>query len=727
MRRYLLGTILCIAFCSPTLGEDLVLLPPSVTLSRSTATQRFLVELRDANGALVEDQSQQAHFSIENPRVATVTAEGIVAPVAEGATTLTAIVGERQARATIEVKSLDNSSRWNFRNDVLPVLTRAGCNSGACHGAAAGKNGFRLTLRGYGPEIDYDVLTRQSLGRRIVKTAPAESLFLLKPTGAIEHGGGVRFTPDSLDYRILAEWIAQGMAPPRKEDPRLTEVQAIPAAVRLKPGQSQQVLVQATYSDGRTADVTRWAKFDTTDETVAKVDDEGRVTVRGHGEAAITVWFSSRVDLTTVTSPYESTVDPQVFAKAPRFNTIDERNLAKLESLGIPPSPLCDDATFLRRAYLDLTGTLPPAETVVAFLKDHDPEKRSRLVDRLLESPLYVDYWSYKWSDLFLVSSKSLPGPSMWAFYRFLRESVADNRPWDEIARRIITARGRSLENGAANYFVLHRDPIDLTESTSMAFMGLSLTCARCHNHPMEKWTQDQYYGLANLFARVKLKDGAEAGDVIVTAATEGNIVHPRKGTVMAPQPLDGEPLSIEDRSDRREAFADWLVSPENPYFDRAIITRVWRNFFGRGLIEPEDDLRTTNPASDEALMAWLVEDFRAHGRDLKHLIRTDHGIGGVFPFEHADRRERVRHQILQPLSGQATSRGGPPRRDLSGHRRADPLQRLSRGLAEPATPGRATRKHLPGCVWPSGTGDNLFLRTLGRTFGRAGAASGQW
>jgi hypothetical protein len=603
-------------------AADLVLLPENVTLDGPKASQRLLVEVGEG-GKFFGDRTTEATFSVDNPGIASVSSDGAVVPKADGTATLTASIGGRSAHAKVTVKNFASDTPWSFKNHVLPVLTKAGCNSGACHGAAAGKNGFRLTLRGYGPEVDYDVLSRQALGRRILKTAPAESLFLLKPTGVVEHGGGVKIAPDSQEYRILAEWIGAGMPRPRDDDPRVVKVTAIPPAVTLKAGQAQRVLVQATYSDGRVADVTRWAKFGSTDETVAKVDDSGRVRVEGRGEVAVTVWFSSLVGLATVTSPSEVPIDPEVFARAPRRNGIDEQNLEKLRALGIPPSPDAGDAAFLRRAYLDATGTLPPAAEVDPFLADGDPEKRAKLVDRLLASQEYVDYWSYKWSDLLLVSTKKLAAPAMWSFYRFVRRGVAEDLGWDEFARRVVTAKGSTLANGAANYFVLHRDPIDLTESASMAFLGMSLTCARCHNHPMEKWTQDQYYGMASLFSRVALKDGDNSGEVVVSASAEGEIRHPRKGIVMAPQPLDARPLPIGSRGDRREAFADWLAGAENPYFDRAIVNRVWRNFFGRGLIDPEDDLRATNPASDEALLGWLVADFRARKRSVKHLVRT--------------------------------------------------------------------------------------------------------
>ena len=513
--------------------------------------------------------------------------------------------------------------RWSFRNQVVPVLTRTGCNMGACHGSAAGKNGLKLALRGYAPEIDHAVLTRQAVGRRVNTSAPAESLLLLKATGALEHGGGRRFDPNSLEYRIISEWIADGAPAPVESEPTITRIEARPRSISLPVGQTQTLQVLATYADGRCVDVTRWARFDATDISVAKVDDQGLVTVLGPGEGAISVGFSGRVDLARVTVRYPAEVDAKLFAQAPRVNFIDNLNLAKLQALNVPPSPPADDAAFLRRASLDTTGSLPKVDDVNAFLADPDPDKRAKLIDRLLASEAYVDFWSYKWSDLLLVSSSKLPAPAVWSFYRSVRDAVRENLPWDQFARRVLTAQGSTLSNGWANYFVLHRDTIDLTESTSVAFLGLSLTCARCHDHPLEKWTQDQYYSMANLFSRVQLKDGpGGAGDVVVAATSEGEIRHPRRGTVLPPQPLDGQALAIEARGDRRQAMADWLADPANPYFDKAIVNRVWAQFFGRGLVHPEDDLRATNPASDPALFDALVADFRASGRDVKHLVK---------------------------------------------------------------------------------------------------------
>lgn len=617
------GLWLTLLIATPSaFAEELQILPGGVRLDGPHARQHLLVEARKGT-AFVADRTSRARFVVEDPKVARIEPDGTLFPVGNGSTVVTATVDGQNARARVSVENFGREEPWNFRNHVESVLSKFGCNQGACHGAAAGKNGFRLTLRAYGVETDHQVLTRQSLGRRVNRTAPEESLMLLKATGAVEHGGGVRFSPESLEYQVIADWIAAGAPAPSADDPRVVSLRTFPDAVLARPGQDQQLTVQAVFSNGRIEDVTAWARFTSADETVAKVDDSGKVTVAGHGEASISVWYASQVQSATITSPFTTPIDAIVFREARRNNPIDAKNLEKLEALRIPPSPDAGDPAFLRRATLDATGALPTAEAVKAFLADTDLEKRRKLIDRLLESPEYVDYWSYKWSDLFLVSSNRLPAPAMWAFSRFIRRGVAENRPWDKFARDVLTASGSTLENGGANFFVLHRDPIDLTESASMAFLGLALTCARCHNHPMEKWTQDQYYGMASLFSRVRLKDGPAAGDVVVIPASEGEIRHPRTGKVMPPQPLDGKARGIDDPTDRRSAFADWLAAPDNPYFAKAAVNRVWANFFGDGLVSPEDDLRATNPASDEALLRWLVEDFRGHGFDLKHLIRT--------------------------------------------------------------------------------------------------------
>jgi hypothetical protein len=345
--------------------------------------------------------------------------------------------------------------------------------------------------------------------------------------------------------------------------------------------------------------------------------------MNGHGEAAVTLWYSSRVLYSRLAVPFANRVSAEAYNKFPRRNYIDDLVIAKLKSLNIEPSPLASDAAFLRRAYLDAAGILPTAEEVETFLADKSPDKRARAIDRLLEREDFVDYWAYKWSDLLLVSGRKLRPNAMWSFYNWIRESVRENKPWDQFAREIFTGTGSTRQNGALNYFVLHKNPIDLTENTTQAFLGQRLTCARCHNHPMEKWTQTQYYQMANLFSRVGLKNNGDPGDTVVFAKVSGNVAHPRLLRPLNPTPLDGKPIPLDSTEDRRVHFAKWLTSPDNQYFARSIVNRVWGNFMGRGLVHPVDDVRATNPASNEELFTAVTNDFVKRGFDIKHLIRT--------------------------------------------------------------------------------------------------------
>ena len=482
---------------------------------------------------------------------------------------------------------------------------------------------MKLSLRAFDPEADFFVFTRQARGRRIDRQEPAHSLLLRKPTLAINHGGGQKIEVGSADYDLLAGWVAAGAPGPVSNGPRIQRIEVFPPAATLKPKDTLQMLVRAWYSDGSARDVTRWAKFNSSEELIAAVDADGHVTVQGHGEAAITVWFSNLVAAARIASPLPDAVDPKVFAAAARNNFIDDHVLRKLQKLNIPPSPLCTDAEFIRRAYLDAAGILPTPAEVAAFLADRDTKKRAKLIDVLLERPEFVDYWAYKWSDLLLITTRRLSQPGVWSFYQFVRQSVATNKPWDRFSREIVTASGDTVQNGAANYFVLHKDISDLTEATAITFLGTSVTCARCHNHPLEKWTQDQYWAMANLFGRVSLKNADRAGEVIVQSQPTGEVLHLRRGIPMPPAPLDAKPLPSDSPLDRRAYFADWLTAPENPFFAKALVNRVWRNFMGRGIVEAEDDLRQTNPPTNAELFDALAGDFVDHKYDVKHLIRT--------------------------------------------------------------------------------------------------------
>ncbi len=511
----------------------------------------------------------------------------------------------------------------SFRNQVQPILAKYGCSSGACHGAAAGQNGFKLSLRGYDNEADHLAITRHALGRRINSADPARSLLLLTTTGALPHKGGVKFDTDSEEYHILAGWIAAGTPGPLTDDPRITRLEITPAEATLKPGTEQALRVRAHFSNGRSEDVTRWVKYTSANESVANVGEDGRLRVIGHGEGAITAWYLSRIAIASVSVPFTNKLSPTVFSKAPRRNFIDALVLEKLKSLNLPPSPRCTDAEFIRRAFLDTIGVLPTPEETRAFLADTSPGKRDSLIERLLTRPEFVDYWSYKWNDLLLVSSRRLPQNAMWAYYAWIRAAIESNTPWDQFARRIITATGSTLENGAANFFVLHDDPSAMAETTTQAFLAMSVNCAKCHNHPMEKWTNDEYFGFANLFARIRTKNGNGEGDRIIFAASDGNLIQPRTGKPQPPRPLEGKALPLDAPVDRRAALADWLTARENPYFTRAIVNRVWANFLGVGLVEAVDDLRVTNPSSNEKLLSAAAKFLADQRFDLKSLMRA--------------------------------------------------------------------------------------------------------
>jgi hypothetical protein len=485
-----------------------------------------------------------------------------------------------------------------------------------------------LSLRGYDPEADHASIAKQLRGRRIEIANPGQSLLLTKPTGALPHKGGIRLDADSREYRVLADWIAAGAAAPSTNDPKVRAIRVEPDQAILAPGAMATIAVKAEYDNGRVVDVTHLAKFSATDEAVAGVDEDGNVTVRGSGEGAVLAWFDSRLVLSRLTIPYPNEIDPAIYPSLPRNNFIDELNLAQLQKLRLLPSEPADRETFIRRATIDTIGRLPTVEEVEAYVTDDRPGARGRLIDRLLASDAFVDYWAYKWSDMLLINGTKLRPVAVKSFYDWVRQAVRENRPWDHLVRDILTSTGRSDEVGATNFFAIHQSPEEMTENASQAFLGLSIGCAKCHNHPLEKWTNDQYYAMANLFSRVRAKGwGGEPrnGDGIRTIYNDqtGELVQPSRGKPQPPAPLDAEPIPFDAPIDRREVAANWITSPSNPYFARAITNRVWANFFGHGLVEQVDDLRLSNPASNEPLLAAASQYLVDKGFDLKELMRA--------------------------------------------------------------------------------------------------------
>jgi len=601
--------------------DSIAIIPDKIKLTGKESRQLLIVEqLRDNQfvGQITNGidfiSSDSSVLKIEN---------GFAMPMKNGAATIQVKAGKQAASAQVTVDGMDKAFEWSFRNHVQPVLAKNGCSAGACHGAAAGQNGFKLSLRGYDDEGDFLTLTRNAVGRRVIPSDPGRSLMLLKPTGAVPHKGGKKFEIDSPDYKILSEWIASGTPGPKSNDVRIVGIEILPERVVLKPDTAQQLSVRATFSDGHTEDVTRWAKYTSANESVCQIGERGESKVVGFGEGAITAWYLSKIGVATVSVPFTNKVSNNTFAKAAKRNFIDELVLEKLQSLNLPPSPRCNDSEFIRRAFLDTTGILPTADEVKKFLANKSTRKRDNLIENLLQREEFVDYWTYRWSDLLLVSSKTLKPPAMWAYYNWVRKNVAANTPWDKFVREIITAQGSTLENGAGNFYVLHDDPRAAAETTTQAFLGMSVVCAKCHNHPMEKWTNDQYYKMANLFARVRTKAGGSDGENIIFVSDEGNLIQPLRGKPQPPAPLDGKSLSLDSTEDRRATLADWLVSRDNPYFSRAIANRIWANFMGAGLVEAVDDLRATNPSSNEKLLSGLSQYLANQKFDLKSLMRT--------------------------------------------------------------------------------------------------------
>lgn len=557
----------------------------------------------------------------------------------------------------------------SFRNQVQPILAKYGCSTGACHGAAAGQGGFKLSLLGYDNIGDHLSITRAANGRRIVLEDPARSLLLLKATKGVPHKGGEKIKVGSPEYQILADWVAHGALGPRPDDAQIQRIEITPSHATLKPGVKQPLRVTALFNDGKTEDVTRWAKYTAGNTSVATVDDTGIATVTGHGEGTITAWYLSTLSIATVTAPFEQQRDDAAFAAFHPRNFIDQEVLAKLKELNIPPSARCSDDEFIRRAFLDTIGVLPTADEVRAFLADKTASKRDALIAMLLKRPEFTDYWSYKWSDLLLVQSDKLAVTPMFSYYQWIRRNVELNTPWDVMVRDLLTATGSTVENGAGNFFTLHDEPTKLAENVSVAFMGMAINCAKCHNHPMEKWTNDQYFAFSNLFSRVRSKNGATADERVIFSATEGDIIQPLTGKPQPPAPLDAPALAMSDTKDRRIALAGWLTSPSNPYFTRSITNRIWANFFGVGLVEAVDDLRMTNPASNEKLLSAAAAHLASSKFNLKALMtailqsETYQRSSVALPGNKADRRfysryypKRLMAEVLLDAVSQVTA-----------------------------------------------------------------------
>lgn len=617
---------------NPVQAEDapkprLELAPAQVVLRGKADRQRLI--LTSTTSGLQVDQTRNAQYQSETPGVFQVNADGIVTPLASGTGTVVATLDGRQARATVQVIDGDRYRPATFERNIMPILTRAGCNSGPCHGKARGQNGFRLSLLGFDPDSDFSAITQEARGRRIFPAAPEHSLLLLKASGRMAHGGGRRLEVGDTHYEIVRRWIAGGTPRTGRDAPTLERITVTPPERLLANRAEQQLLVTAHYSDGTACDVTHLTTFQSNESVIAAVSAEGRIKAGPlPGEATIMARFMEKFAVCNVVIPLPGSVPAEVYARLPRRNFIDGHVWDKLQRLGITPSEPAADATFLRRAYLDVIGRLPTAEETRAFLADQAPDKRSQLADRLLERPEYADYWANKWADLLRPNPYRVGIKAVYNLDAWLRDSFRRNKPYDQFVRELLTAQGSTFRNGAVVLFRDRREPDEITTMTSQLFLGIRLDCARCHHHPFEVWGQDDFYSLAAYFARIGHKGTGisppiSGGEEIIFTAPRGEVKHPVTGRVMPPRPLFGKAAALEGDRDPRQALADWVVSPDNPYFARVIVNRVWADLMGRGLVEPVDDLRATNPPSNGPLLDALADDFRKQGHDLKKLIRT--------------------------------------------------------------------------------------------------------
>jgi hypothetical protein len=556
----------------------------------------------------------------------------------------------------------------SFRNEVMAVLSRAGCNQGACHGNQNGKGGFKLSLRGEDPEADLRTLTRDMLARRADPLRPDESLLLAKAAARVPHEGGKRFAADSREYAILRGWIAGGMRPDAESTLRAVRLEVTPAArVLVEPQDSVTLRVTAHFSDGSRRDVTRLAVFEPSTLTVT-VDARGVVRRQQPGEAAILVRYLDR-QATARLAFVPARPDFAWPKDLPETHLVDRHVFAKLRTLRMLPAEPAPDHVFLRRVYLDLIGILPTADEARAFLEDTRGGKRERLIDSLLARPEFADFWALKWSDLLRNEEKVLDRKGVQLFHGWLRQAIVDGKPLNELARELLAARGSSYSDPAANYYRALRDPYSRAETTAQVFLGIRIQCAKCHNHPFDRWTQEDYHRLAAFFARVQYRivennrrdrlDKHEFdGEQIVWMAREGDVTHPRTGETLLPRFPGAERLACDAEADRLQVLADWVARPDNPFFARAQVNRVWQHLLGRGIVDPNDDFRDSNPPVNGPLLDALTRDFVEHRFDLRHLVRRivtsrTYQLSAVPNATNAEDESNFARAVVRPLQAE--------------------------------------------------------------------------
>jgi hypothetical protein len=591
-------------------------------LRGADARQQLLVTGQFSEGAL-RDYTHRVSYQSTPEGVVHVAANGLVIPLADGHASISVKTDDgATASVPVIVEGFKTLTPINFPNQIVPIFTKTGCNAGGCHGKSSGQNGFRLSLLGFEPREDYEHLVMEARGRRLFLAAPEHSLLLLKATGTLPHGGGKRLEPDSDDYKLMVRWIYQGVPYGQSSDPTVARIEVLPKERTMPLGGDQQLVVMAHYTDGSVEDVTRSALYEPNDKEMAKTDTAGRVTLfEQPGDVAVMIRYQARVAVFRATIPLGAPVNKM---PAPK-NFIDELVFKKLKTVGMPPSEICDDATFLRRTAIDIAGRLPTFEESKSFLADKDPAKRDKWIDALLSSGEYADYFANKWSAL-LRNKRTAPTHvrGTYAFSTWIRDSLMENKPYDQFARDVLAASGEISQNPAVAWYRQVKDPTAQLEDAAQLFLGTRLQCAQCHHHPFEKWSQQDYYSFSAFFTQVGRKQSAQPGEeLIFHKRGKASATNKKTKQSVGPAGLGAAPLDLSPDEDPRQALADWMSSKENPFFAQSLVNRYWKHFFNRGLVEPEDDMRETNPPTNPELLDALAKDFIASGFDLKKLVRT--------------------------------------------------------------------------------------------------------
>jgi hypothetical protein len=615
-RLAILSALVALA-ASEIQAAELQVNPSQVEFRDAFARRQLLV------GVDGRDATRRARYVSRKPEIVTVDAAGYLVPRSDGGGEIEVSLDGQTKVIPVAVSGFENVRPVDFKTEIEPLLSRFGCNSGGCHGKASGQNGFKLSLFGFDTEFDYHTLVSEGRGRRVMVSAPDKSLLLLKGAGAVPHGGGRRIEPGSEPYRLIRSWIQSGAPASASDTPHVVKLTMHPAERVMNAQEQQQLAVLADYSDGTQRDVTREAQYSTNLDVVAIVSDEGLVTANEPtGEAAIMTRYMGQVAVSRVLRPQGAPL-----ASVPNFssrNFVDQLAVEKWKKLGLKPSSGCDDPTFLRRVSVDLCGRLPTVEESREFLADMGSDKRDRAIERLLASPDYPAYFAMKWGSILRNSNLAGAERASYAFHNWLKDMIARNRPYDEFVRGIVAASGEWADAPAINWFWQSRDDQlhQVTADTAQVFLGLRLQCAKCHHHPYERFSQDDYYGLAGFYTRLGRKSFGEPPPYFTSPKVTISERHPVTGQQIEPKFLDGGVVKFTAEEDPRHALVDWMAKPENPFFSKALVNRLWGHFFGRGLVHEVDDLRETNPPSNPELLEALAKEFRDNKFDVKHLIR---------------------------------------------------------------------------------------------------------